>query len=43
MESDIIRYYEQYDEEGRLTRRRWGRVLREMYTIAIGNKRIERT
>lgn len=21
MESDIIRYYEQYDEEGRLTRR----------------------
>ena len=24
MESDIIRYYEQYDEEGRLTRRRWG-------------------
>lgn len=26
MESDIIRYYEQYDEEGRLTRRRWGQV-----------------
>ena len=26
MESDIIRYYEKYDEESRLTRRRWGQV-----------------